>query len=117
MGYRMLKWVGDRAVRKSDGFGVANWKHENRRSFPIPFAPGSKGNITKVVQRGWNGVSRDYQWNRYSEHWTIPVEDADAVIIMQYLSHEFRDVTGMVDWSKVRNEPLVLPKRPSRVRS
>lgn len=111
MGYRMIKWVGDRAVLKSDGFSVANWKHENRRAYPIPFPPGSHGNIIKIVEKGWEGVSRDYSWDRYSQDWTIPVQTEDAVIIMRLLSHEFRDVTGVADTTKVRNAPLILPAR------
>ena len=111
MGYRYIKWVGERAVLKSDGFAVANWKHENRRRYPISFGKNKSGNVKRVIQRGDQGVSRDYVWDRNADRYTIPVDDADAVLIMQHYGHEFRDVTGVTDWAKVRNAPLVLPKR------
>jgi hypothetical protein len=112
MGYRYIKWVGERAVLKSDGFSVANWKHENRRRYPIPFPPGSPGNISRVVQtRELGGITRDYVWDRNSPDWTIPIQDRDAQLILQHYGHEFRDVTDVKDWASVQNHPLILPKR------
>jgi hypothetical protein len=109
--FRLIKWVGHPPRLKADGYSVANWKYENRRAFPVNLPPSHNGGTTRVLPKGMNGLSETYTWDRKCEAWTIPVKTEDAAIILRVASSEFRDVTNVVDPSKVRNDPIISGSR------
>lgn len=119
---RLLKWVGDPPVLKADGWTVANWRYENARTIAVPGK--TERIITKFdevrdesglghAKRVPNGLTRDYYWHRNLPDFVLEVEEADARIILARQPHEFRDVTDVVDPSKVRNTPIILQDQPA----
>lgn len=118
MSYRLIKWVGDPAVLKSDGFGVANWKHENSRAYPLDMPMNVSADTERVLEQGTGGLSRTYAWTKRTTvgsnghaTWVLPVDERDAAIILRIAPTEFRDVTNVSDPSKVRSQPIILPPR------
>lgn len=120
--FRYIKWVGDPAMLKSDGFSVHNWRYQNKRSYPMTMPSTHTGRVRRVIEPG-TYTSRDgtmtctikhtYVWDQDNcQDWTIPVELSDAMAILAFYPYAFKDVTGVKEWGEVRNAPIIVPDRP-----
>lgn len=110
--YRLIKWIGDRAVLSPDGWSPASWRYENARRYPMILPPDHTGDTIRCLEKGDHGLSRTYTWDKRSVNQTghdfvIPVDPKDAAIILQFCGKEFRDVTDHPKPSEVRHEPLI----------
>lgn len=117
MGYRLLKWLGDPPRLREDGFTVANWRYENHRVIAIqgltsrliePFDVIGRDQYGRPVKKP-NGLKRRYEWHKHLPNFVLEVDEDDARIILMRQPYEFRDVTDIVDPSKVRHDPIIVP--------
>jgi hypothetical protein len=127
--FREIKWVGDAAVVKSDGFGVANWKYENNRVMSgfnsvrvlqpgdcgdlIPAAVDAKGQVLRWKTQPGTGIEHEYIWdNRQNKSRIVAVSYADAEKILRNAGGEFRDVTDERRPEAVRTDVIVAKPKP-----
>lgn len=121
--YRLIKWVGEPVVLKSDGFGVASWKYENHREIAMHMPPGASGRTDRVLEAGtYKTPTGDVLVLRKTYRWTqdcatpfvteVQIDDAMAIMVLQ--PYAFKDVTDLPDreWGSVRNDVRVLPAKP-----
>ncbi|MDQ3168362.1 MAG: hypothetical protein M3P94_06915 [Chloroflexota bacterium] len=101
---RYLKWVGDPILAKQDGWGVPNWKYENRRVIAL------QGFTSRGINKSDDPrLSRSYFWDKDLPGFVLEVEAGDAAVILEIAGEEFRDVTREIDPTVVQNRVVVLP--------
>lgn len=101
--YRRLKWVGDPPVLRKDGWSVANWAYERKRTIALA------GFAERIInQSDIPGLSRSYKWDKDLPGYVLDVEFGDARVILERCPHEFKDVTDVPDPSTVTNTPIIL---------
>lgn len=120
-----IKWVGEPTMTFEDGFSVANWEHENRRSVAtVGFA------YLSAKRENFPGLSRDYMWGRPRKKakdgtwvwgkaqqatWEDFIQDVDPLDweILQTsekLRLQLKDVTGHPNPVEVLKDKIVIKK-------
>lgn len=111
---RRIKWVGEPAMLLEDGWRVANWKHENRRTVAAPGVA-----MRRMSKAKFPGLSRDYVWGEGRDGLAdatkliIDVDDTDWELIHDKFPLEFKDVTDHPDPESVGNDPIIVFRDPT----
>jgi hypothetical protein len=103
---RKIKWVGDPAILKSDGWSVYNWDYENKRVIAVV------GHTQRAVSRkDLPGLSKDYHWGGPSpSHYVVDADDIDAHLILSSGPQEFKDVTDHPNPDSVLNDTYIVKR-------
>lgn len=105
MSSRLLKWVGDPPVYRADGWTVANWQYERKRTIALA------GFAERIINKSDDPrLSRSYHWQKNLPNFVLDVDENDARVILELCPHEFRDVTDVPDPATVTNTPVILSR-------